>query len=110
MRFFHKPAYFFVDLLGYLVAVVAMLGELAIEEHHVLTLTVADRAKLFAHAPLRHHGARHRGDALQVIAGAGSDVAEPDLLGYPTAQQRNQLVAELLLGDKLVSSSGMLMV
>ena len=54
-------------------------------------------ADAIAHAPFGHHRSGQIGRALQVVLGAGRDLAERHLLGRPAAEQHRQLVHQVLL-------------
>src|SRR5581483_3543416 len=55
VRVVDEAAHLFVDLLGDLLAVVPLLGDLPAEEHELLLVTERPRAEALAHAPLRDH-------------------------------------------------------
>src|SRR5450755_347140 len=66
--------HFLVDLDGGVFRVVAMLGNFAAEEDGFIFLTVRQRTEL-AHAPFANHVTGDVGGALDVVPGAGSNVA-----------------------------------
>ena len=84
--------------LGDLVAVVALLADLAAEEDQLVALAEGQRAELVAHAELGDHPAGQVGRLLDVVAGAGRRVAEDQPLGDVAAEQPGDLVLELGLG------------
>src|SRR6185312_7657258 len=86
--------YFFVDADGRLFAVIAMLGDLTSEKDLFVFFAEAQRTE-FAHAPLADHLPRHFGGALNVVAGAGSQLIEIDFLGDAAAHQDCQLVVAI---------------
>ncbi len=92
----HQAAHFLVNGLGHFLAVVALFADLAAQEDQLFFFAEGLRAEQVAHAVLRHHPARQRCDPLQVVAGAGGDVAEDLFFGHPSAQQAGQLIAQLV--------------
>ena len=84
-----------VDRLGDLVAVVALLADLAAEEHELVALPERERAELVAHPELGDHPAGQVGRLLDVVAGAGRRVAEDQPLGGVAAEEPGDLVLEL---------------
>ena len=76
-----------VDLERRVFAVVLVLRDLAAEEDLLFLLAEGERAHRVAHAPLAHHLARQIGGALEIVAGAGRDVAGGQLLGDAAAEQ-----------------------
>ena len=87
-----------VDRLGDLVAVVALLADLAAEEHELVALPERERAELVAHPELGDHPASQVGRLLDVVAGTGRRVAEDQALRDVAAEQAGDLVLELGLG------------
>ena len=85
----------FVDGLGDLLAVVALLADLAAEEDQLVALPEGQRAELVAHAELGDHPAGEVGRLLDVVAGTGRGVAEDEPLGHVAAEQSGDLVLEL---------------
>ena len=86
-----------VDLERGVFAVVGVLRDLAAEEDLLFLLAEGQRAHRFAHAPLADHAAGEVGGALEVVAGAGGDVAGRDLLGDAAAEQDADLVDQIVL-------------
>src|SRR5687767_705396 len=87
-----------VDDLRGLFRVVPLLLDLAAEEDELVRPAVLERAELLAHAVLRHHLARHLRRLLDVVRGAGRDVAaEVQLLRGPAAEGGRDVVLEFLL-------------
>ena len=62
----------------------------------MLALAVDAVAELVAHAKDGDHVAGHLGGALEVVAGAGGDVADDDLLGDAAAQEHGHVVDHLV--------------
>jgi hypothetical protein len=89
--------HFLVDLARGLLAVVAAAHQLGAEEVGALALGVVDRADGFAHAELGDHRARHLGRALDVVEGAGGDVAAELLLGGAAAEGQRELADQAAL-------------
>src|SRR6476661_9594397 len=85
----------FVDLLSDLIAVVALLADLATEEHELVTLPEGQRAELVAHAELGDHPTGEVGRLLDVVAGTGRRVTEDETLGDVAAEETGDLVLEL---------------
>ena len=54
----------------------------------------------FVHAEAHHDGARDAGDLLQVVGGAGRDLAEHDLLRGASAQQHRHAIFEFVAGHQ----------
>ena len=63
-----------------------MLCELAAEEDGFLFFAKGGRSEL-GHSPLAHHAAGELRRALDVVASAGGDLAEENLLGDASAHQ-----------------------
>ena len=84
-----------VDLERRVFAVVLVLRDLAAEEDLLFLLAEGERAHGVAHAPLADHPARQVGGALEVVAGAGRDVAGRQFLGDAAAEQDGDLVVEI---------------
>ena len=79
--------HFLVDAERRVLAVVRVLRDLAAEEDLLFLLAEGERAHRVAHAPLADHAAGQLGGALEVVAGAGRDLAEHDLFGDAAAEQ-----------------------
>jgi len=73
-----------------------MLGDLAAEEDGFFLLAVGERAH-FAHAPVADHVTGDIGGALDVVAGAGGEVAEENLLRSAATHQHAELCLEEFL-------------
>src|SRR5581483_6423962 len=86
-----QPPNLVVDLLGDLLRVVALLGDLAAEENELLLAAERARAEPLAHTPLRDHVAGDLGRAGDVIRGAGGHVAEDQFLGLVAAERHGEL-------------------
>ena len=84
-----------VDGPGDLVAVVALLADLAAQEDQLVALAERQRAELVAHAELGDHPAGQVGRLLDVVAGTGRGVAEDQPLGDVAAEEPGDLVLEL---------------
>ena len=100
VRLVDQLAHLVVDLEGDLVGVVGRGPQVATEEDLALLLAERARTDRVAHAVLGDHLARDLGRALDVVAGAGGDVAGDDLLGDAAAHQHRELVAQLLAGHQ----------
>src|SRR5439155_24106179 len=86
------------DLLG----VVPLLTEVTAEEDELLLVAHRHGAELVRHAPLRDHPPRELGRALDVVLGAGGDVAEDDFFCDAAAHDARDLVAKLLARDEVL--------
>ena len=91
-------AHLVVDLARDLVGVVGLGRELAAEERLAVVVAVDARAELVAHAEAHHHLLGGRGHLLEVVGGAGRDLAEDDLLGGAAAERHRHRVEQLLAG------------
>src|ERR1700730_5077856 len=80
-------------------ALVPALGRGSAEKAGVVGL-VSDVAEPLDHAVARHHGARDVGDLLNIVGGAGRDLAKDQLLRRAAAQQHRHLVLELQPGHE----------
>jgi hypothetical protein len=69
----------------------ALVHERSVDELRAALAVVVHRAERLAHAVLGDHRPRDVGGALQVVARAGRDLAERDLLGAAPAEQHGQL-------------------
>ena len=97
------PADLVVDLARDLVRVVRLGRELAAQERLAVVVAEHARAELLAHAEAHDHLLRGGGDLLEVVGGAGGDLAEHDLLGGAAAQRHRHRVAQLRTrGEELV--------
>ena len=96
----------FIDELGYVVGVVALLTDLTTQEDHLVALAEGEGTELVAHAPFGHHPASQVGGLLDVVAGAGRGVAEDQALGRVAAEQARDLVLELGLGLEIAVLGG----
>src|SRR2546426_1551661 len=92
---------FLVDLLGGLLGVVALLGDLPAQEDQLVAAAERERPEPFAHAVPHHHLARHVRGLLDVVRGAGRGVARGELLGGPAAESHGNIVLELLLAPQV---------
>src|SRR5581483_8234029 len=92
-----------VDLARDLVRVVGLGGELAAQERLRAVVAEDPRAEALGHAEAHDHLLRGLGDLLEVIGGAGGDLAEDDLLGRAAAQGHRHGVGQLRArGEELV--------
>ena len=87
-----------VDDRGDLLGVVATVTDVAAQEGFGVAGTELDRPEPLGHPVLGHHGARHGGGLLDVVAGAGGRVVEDQLLGRPAAHHVRELVEQLGTG------------
>jgi hypothetical protein len=76
-----------IDLERRVLAVVLVLRDLAAEEDLLFLLAEGERAHRIAHAPLAHHLASEIGRTFEIVAGAGRDAAERDLLSDAAAEK-----------------------
>src|SRR5262249_32895358 len=81
----HNGADLFINLTGRLLAIVALLTQLAAKEDHLLPLTQGHGAESLAHAIVSHHLSRHGGNALDVIGRASRYLAEDQPFRYMAA-------------------------
>ena len=100
VRLLDDAADLVVDLARHLVRVVGLLLELAPQERHRLVVAEGARAELLAHAVAHDHLLGGGRGLLEVVGGAGGDLAEHDLLGGAAAEGHGQRVHELLLGGE----------
>ena len=97
VRVGHDPLDFGVDQPRGVFRVGAALGaELDVEELVALVAVVVDGAERVAHAPFGDHRPGDVGGALQVVLGAGGNLAEGDLLGRAAAEQHRELIEQIL--------------
>src|SRR5262245_57242397 len=90
-----------VDLHGRALGVADLLREVAAEEDLLLLLPEGHRAELVAHAPLAHHLARQLGGALDVVARAGAELRQDQLLRRPPAEHDGEAGEHPVLGDAM---------
>ncbi len=108
----HEALHFLIDAERRVLAVVLVLRDLAAEEDLLFLLAEGERTHRVAHAPLADHPAGQIGGALEVVAGAGRDAADGDLLGDAAAEQDRDLILEVLarvvvlLVDRQLHASG----
>src|SRR5262245_35934929 len=88
-----------VDLHGRALGVAYLLREVAAEEDLLLLLPERHRAALVAHAPLAHHLARQLGGALDVVARAGAELRQDQLLRRAPAEHDGEAREHPVLGD-----------
>ena len=100
VRLLDDAADLVVDLARHLVRVVGLLLELAPQEGHRLVVAEGARAELLAHAEAHDHLLGRGRGLLEVVGGAGGDLAEHDLLGGAPAERHGQGVHELALGGE----------
>src|SRR4051794_6121109 len=84
-----------VDLTGDVGGVVGLRAELAAQEWLAVVVAEHARAELLAHAEAHHHLLRGGRDLLEVVRGAGGDLAEDDLLRGTAAERHRHRVREL---------------
>ena len=84
-----------VDHARRLFAVVARVHEVLTQEDHALRAP-GHRTDAVAHTELAHHALGHLGAALQVVARAGGERAEHDLLRAASAHAHAQRVLDVL--------------
>src|SRR4051794_17740114 len=84
-----------VDLAGDLVGVVGLGRELAAQERLAVVVAEDARAEALAHAEAHDHLLGRRRDLLEVVGGAGRDLAEDDLLRGAAAEGHRHRVVEL---------------
>ena len=89
-----------VDLARDLVGVVGLGGELAAEERLAAVVAEDARAEALGHPEAHHHLLRGLGHLLEVVGGAGGDLAEDDLLGGAAAQGHRHRVGQLGAGGE----------
>ena len=89
-----------VDLAGDLVRVVGLGGELAAEEGLAAVVAEDARAEALGHPEAHHHLLRRLGHLLEVVGGAGGDLAEDDLLGGAAAERHRHRVGQLGAGGE----------
>ncbi len=95
VRLVDDAADLFVDLLGDLLGIVALLGDLPAQEDELFLAPERARPEAFAHAPLRDHLPRDVRRALDIVLRAGGHFAEDQLLGHVAGQRRREHVLEL---------------
>src|SRR3954468_19861542 len=86
-----------VDLARDVVAVVALLADLAAKEDEFVALPEGQRAELVAHPELRDHAPCEVGRLLDVVGGTGRGVTEDHPLGDVATEQTRDLVLEFRL-------------
>ena len=98
-----------VDRAGGGVAVLALAAHARALEEERRALAVGGEPQPLGHPVLRHHQPRQLGGALEVVVGAGGDLAVHELLGHAAAQQHGDAVLQLaarhqeaVLGRELV--------
>src|SRR2546426_2446837 len=91
-----------VDDGGDLFRVGALFAQVAAEEHELFAMAHLDGAELFRHAPLRDHAAGDLGRLLDVVLGAGRDVAQDDLLRDASAHDARDLVHQPVARDEVL--------
>src|SRR6478672_9323467 len=97
------PADLVVDLARDLVGVVGLGRELAAQERLAVVVAEHARAEALAHAEAHDHLLRGGRDLLEVVRGAGRDLAEDDLLGGAAAERHRHRVGQLRArGEELV--------
>ena len=89
-----------------MLAVIALLGDLAPQENGALPVAIGAWTQQVAHAELRHHGSRHARGLLQVVAGAGGELVEDDLFRGPAAHGGHDIVLEFLARDQHIVAGG----
>ncbi|GBD46607.1 hypothetical protein HRbin41_01435 [bacterium HR41] len=89
-----------VDLACDLVGVVGLGGELATEERLRVVVTEDARPELLGHPEAHHHLFGGVRDLLEVVGGAGGDLAEDELLGGTATERHRHRVLELGLGGE----------
>ena len=89
-----------VDLARDLVRVVGLGGELAAEEGQRAVVAEDAGAEALGHPVAHHHLLRRLGHLLEVVGGAGGDLAEDDLLRGAAAERHRHRVAELGAGGE----------
>ena len=89
--------HFLIDLERRVFAVVLVLRDLAAEEDLLFLLTEGQRPHRIAPAPIADHLARQLGGALEVVAGAGGDVAGGDLFSDAASEQDADLIDQIVL-------------
>ena len=98
IAFVDQAANLFVDGFRRLFRVVLLLADLSPEEDELFLVAQGDGAEPLAHAVFLDHLAGDVGRLLDVVLGAGRDLAEDDLLGRMTAQGRRKHRFELAAG------------
>src|SRR5205085_3190795 len=78
--------HFLVDLYGGVLGIVAVLGDLTAKKDGFVLLAEGQWAKS-THAPFANHVAGDVGGALDVVSGAGSDVAQENFFGGTATHQ-----------------------
>src|SRR3990170_5808797 len=78
--FLNQEAYLVIDLLGHVLGVVALFGDLSPKKDQLLFLAVDHWTQPSAHAEPGHHGARHLRHAVEIVGGARGDVVKHQLL------------------------------
>ena len=73
-----------------------MLRDLAAQEDGFLFLSESQRSE-FAHAPVAHHLSRDVRGSFDVVARAGGDMAEENLLGGAAAHQDGERADQVVL-------------
>src|SRR4051794_9750604 len=103
VRALDDPPDLVVDLPGDLVGVVGLGRELAAQERLAVVVTEDARAEPLTHAEAHDHLLGRRRDLLEVVGGAGRDLAEDDLLRGAAAEGHGHRVVELgARGEELV--------
>src|SRR5438093_740526 len=92
-----EPLHFLIDLDRRVLAVVAVLRDLAAKEDLLFLLAEGERAHRLAHTPLGDHLAGTLGRDLDVVGGAGGQGVEEDLLGAAPPHQDGDLTLDELL-------------
>ena len=87
-----------VDLAGHFLGIGAGLRHGAPDKDLVGIVVKDHGTQLFAHAVLGDHGASDGGGALQIVGGAGGDIAQHQLFGHAPAQTDGNLLGQLAFG------------
>src|SRR4051812_1350855 len=95
----HQAPHLFVDRDRGLLAVVALLRDLASEEHELLLGPERQGTQALAHAPLADHAAGDVGGAADVVRGAGRELVQHDLLRRATSHEVRQHPQPVLAGE-----------
>src|SRR6185369_15216833 len=91
-----EPADLGVDLDGRGLRVIHPLGEVAAAEDLFVLLAEGHGTELLAHAPLADHLPGELGGPLDVVAGAGGDASEHQLLRGAAAEEDGEVAEQVL--------------